>query len=368
MFKSVRFLAFAFAAILLAGAVLTGAGAAAAASDPGMVFALSNAPGGNAVLMYNRAADGSLAFVGTFPTGGLGTGAGLGSQGSLVLSDNGRQLFAVNAGSNEISALQVGPHGLSLGDKVGSGGTLPISLTVHKNVLYVLNGGAPANITGFRVNNNGTLSAIAGSTRPLSAAAPGPAEVAFSPDGKVLMVTEKATSMLDTYTLDANGAAQGPTSFPSSGITPFGFGFDKRGHAIVSEAATGAVSSYSVADDGTVAVISASVAATGQNAACWIAVTKNGKYAYTTNAASGTITGYRIAQDGSLSLLDPSGVTAQTGGTPIDMDDSVDSKNLYVFNTSLHMINAFRIKADGSLVHTGDTPGLPPGASGIAAW
>lgn len=368
MSKVFRFRAVVFAAAFIVALFALTRTGALYASSPGAVYALTNSPAGNAVLSFERAADGTLNMVGSFATGGLGTGAGLGSQGSLILSENGRQLFAVNAGSNEISVFKVQPNGLVLLDKVASGGTTPISLTVHKNVLYVLNAGSPANITGFTVNQNGTLSPNAGSTRALSAAAPNPAEVAFSPDGKVLVVTEKGTNLLDSYTVDENGIAGGPTSFPSSGSTPFGFGFDKRGHAIVSEAATGAVSSYDVASDGMLAVISASVLATGQHAACWIAVTKNGKYAYTTNAASGTISGYSISQNGSLSLLDANGVTAQTGGTPIDMDDSVDSKYLYVFNTGLHVINIFKIKADGSLAHVDDTLGLPVGAAGIAAW
>lgn len=366
MFLS-RFMGIALA-IALAVVILAGSGMPVnAASAPGNAYALTNSTSGNAVLMYDRAADGTLTLLGTVPTNGLGTGASLGSQGSLILSENGRRLFAVNAGSNQISVFKVTPGGLVLLDTVASGGSTPISLTVHQNLLYVLNAGTPANITGFNVNQDGTLAPIAGSTRPLSVAAPAPAEVSFSPDGSVLVVTEKATSRIDTYTVDGNGVAQGPTSYPSSGTTPFGFGFDKRGHAIVSEAMTGAVSSYDVGSDGSLNVISASVVATGQHAACWIAVTKNGKYAYTTNAASGTITGYRIAQDGSLSLLDANAVTAQTGGSPVDMDDSVDSHYLYVFNTSQHMINIFQIKSNGSLEHVSDTPDLPVGAAGIAA-
>lgn len=369
MFKSVRFFSAAFiAAILFTYVALIGTSPVRAASDPGAVYTLTNSPSGNAVLAFDRASNGELSPAGTFPTGGLGTGSGLGSQGSLILSDDGRRLFAVNAGSNEISVMKVAPNGLTLLDKVASGGTRPISLTIHKNILYVLNAGAPANITGFSVKQNGTLSALAGSTRPLSTPAPGPAQVGFSPNGTVLLVTEKGTSLLDTYTVDANGVASGPMTFASSGSTPFGFGFDKRGQAIVSEAAAGAVSSYDIASDGTLTVISGSVAATGQNAACWIAVTKNGKFTYTTNAASGTITGYRISQDGTLALLDPGAVTAHTGGSPSDMDDSVDSKYLYVFNGGSHMLNAFKIKADGSLVQLDDTPGLPVGASGIAVW
>src|SRR5260221_11964539 len=54
----------------------------------GAVYTMTNAPNGNAVLVFNQAADGTLTPGGTFPTGGLGTGGrepdfGLGNAGAL---------------------------------------------------------------------------------------------------------------------------------------------------------------------------------------------------------------------------------------------------------------------------------------------
>ena len=62
---------------------------------------------------------------------------------------DGDDLYAVNAGSNSISRFSVRKGGLEWEATVPSGGTMPISLTVHDHLLYVLNGGAPTNITGF---------------------------------------------------------------------------------------------------------------------------------------------------------------------------------------------------------------------------
>src|SRR5688572_1689959 len=59
----------------------------------GHVFTMSNAVAGNSVLAFGRAADGSLHQVGTFATGGVGTGSGLGNQGALTLDEEGRTLF-----------------------------------------------------------------------------------------------------------------------------------------------------------------------------------------------------------------------------------------------------------------------------------
>src|SRR2546422_9908879 len=146
---------------------------AAAADAPGAVFALTNQVAGNSVATFARAADGRLTWAGSVATGGTGPGSGLGSQGALALSDDGRWLFAVNAGSNDISAFRVGPAGLSLTSLAGSGGTRPISLTVHGSLLYVLNAGGDGNISGFTVGADGALAAISGSSRKLSGAAVG---------------------------------------------------------------------------------------------------------------------------------------------------------------------------------------------------
>jgi len=77
-------------------------GIAAAGSGQGAVFTLTNSPAGNRVLVWERATNGSLLATGAVPTGGTGTGAGLGSQGALTLSNNHRWLYAVNPGSDEI--------------------------------------------------------------------------------------------------------------------------------------------------------------------------------------------------------------------------------------------------------------------------
>jgi 6-phosphogluconolactonase (cycloisomerase 2 family) len=341
----------------------------AAQGQPGTVYVQTNQAGGNEIAIFNRSADGALTFAGTVATGGLGTGSGLGSQGSVILSNDGRWLFAVNAGSNEISAFRVDASGLTLTDKVSSGGVRPTSLTIHKDLLYVLNAGSTGNIAGFTVDPSGKLSALAGSTRPLSGDATAPAQVSFSRDGGMLVVTERATSMIDTYLVGKDGLASGPAVHPSSGVTPFGFAFTQQGALIVSEAFGGAalgsaVSSYDVSNGG-LNVISASVP-TGQTAACWIAVSKNGKFAYSTNAGSNSVSAYRVGTDGSLSLID--GAAGASGEGPIDASVNNNGQFLYVLNGRSHNISAFAVQADGTLVSLGIIEGLPAGSAGITSW
>jgi 6-phosphogluconolactonase len=339
------------------------------------VYIQTNRPSGNEIAVFTRAADGTLTLSDTVSTGGLGTGSGLGSQGSVILSNNGRWLFTVNAGSNGISVFSVSANGLTLVDKVSSGGTLPTSLTLYKDLLYVLNAGGTGSITGFVVDQAGHLAPLAGSTRPLSnegaGAAPAPAQVSFNRDGSMLVVTERASNMIDTYIVGKDSLASGPTTHPSSGATPFGFAFTQQGALIVSEAFGGAplasaVSSYDVANAG-LEVISASVP-TGQTAACWIAVSKNGKFAYSTNAGSGSVSAYRVGTDGSLSLIDGDAGITGDGTSPIDASVSNNGQYLYVLNGRTHNISAFAIQADGTLVSIGIFEGLPAGSSGIVAW
>lgn len=191
------------AVVLVASFALSGAGVAVAAGDRGAVYTLTNSAAGNAVMVFNRAADGTLTAAGAVSTGGLGTGAGLGSQGALTLSADHKWLFAVNAGSDDLSVLAVSPVGLMLVDRVASGGTQPISVTAYKNFVYVLNAGGSGNITGFTLSKQGQLTPIANSTSNLSnngvGAAPDPAEISFGPAGDVLVVTEKATNLIDVF-------------------------------------------------------------------------------------------------------------------------------------------------------------------------
>ncbi len=336
------------------------------------VYTITNATNGNAVAVYNRANDGSLSFQASYPAGGSGSGVDLGSQGSVILSENGRRLFTVDAGSNQISAFAVSNHGLDLLDVANSGGTMPISLTTNGRVLYVLNAGGSGNISGFQIGDNGKLAALKGSTQPLSnggsGTAPQPAQISFSPDGRLLVVTEKATNLIDTYEVK-NGIAGHPVTHPSAGMTPFGFAF-ARGHDLIVSEAFGsapnasAVSSYQV-DQNTFKVISPSVKTT-QTAACWVAISNNNKYAYVTNADSGSISSYRIDKNGAITLLDAQAGLTGNGSGPIDMAFSSNGQYLYALGSKSNAINIFRVQENGSLKLIGNI-NVPATAVGLAA-
>jgi len=342
---------------------------------PGMVYTMSNDAAGNELLAFDRAPDGTLTMAGAYATGGLGAGEGLGSQAGIAISADHRWVFVVNAGSNDVSAFQATPGGLMLRDVEPTLGVQPVSVAVHGDLLYVLNADGAGAIQGFEVSNEGDLTPIMDSMRPLSGAAmTAPAQIGFTPDGGVLVVTEKATSLIDTYVVLGDGTTSGPNVFASSGQTPFGFDFTSRGSLLVSEAfgggaAMSAASSYSVAADGALEVISASIESY-QTAACWLVVNPNNRQAYTTNTGSNTITGYVIDGADNLSLLDGDGVTAFSGdGTgPLDAAFTTNGRFLYILNAGSHEIAVFRVhKPDGSLMLIQTVSDLPEAANGMAA-
>jgi 6-phosphogluconolactonase len=348
-------------------------------SVPRAVFSQSNAVAGNAVLMFARDADGSLSAPVSVPTGGVGTGGGLGNQSSVLLHGNGGRLYVTNAGSDDVSVFSTRFGKPRLIQRVASGGARPISITRHDELVYVLNAGdaargIAANITGFYVGDDRQMRPIPGSTRPLSAANPNPAQIEFDRSGDTLVVTERATNKITLFDV-SNGVAGNPVVRDSAGQTPFGFGIDRRNNLIVSEAFGGApngsaVSSYRLEEAAwPLEVVSASVP-TLQTAACWIVITRDNRFVYTSNTASGTISGYSLSRGGRLSLLNADGITGNTGAGsgPIDLALTRDSRFLYSLNGAGGTVSGFRVRANGQLVPVGTPIAVPAGTNGLAAF
>jgi 6-phosphogluconolactonase len=341
----------------------------------GAVFTMTNGPTENAVVAYVIGPGGALIPAGHFATHGKGTGVSLADSGSLALTSDDHWLFVVDAGSNAISVFQVhSPSGagplLTFVDRVSSHGTLPLSIAVHGPLVYVLNAGTsvvPGNIFGFYLADHGLLFPLPGSSRPLStSASTSPAEIAFNPTGSVLVVTEKNTSILDTYPVDSHGYASGPTVTPSSGATPYGFAFGRHGSLIVSDAGPGALSSYDVAGSGALTVRSA-VVADGQAAACWVATVDGGRIAFTTNAHSGTISSYGVGPKGALTLL--AAIAATTGAGDTDLAVGGPGGHfLFVYDSGAGEIQEFGVGSGGSLSVEYDVFGLPATAEGLVAF
>ncbi|HTP54894.1 MAG TPA: 3-carboxymuconate cyclase [Thermoplasmata archaeon] len=371
----------AFALLLLVPAAASAQATTTASHDrssdygggSGAAFTMSNAVAGNTVISYLIGPTGALTPAGNFTTGGTGTGVSLADQGSLVLTSDHRFLFVVNAGDNTVSVFAVNhpsPHGplLTLLHVVGSGGVQPVSITAHGPLVYVLNAGNatnPGNIDGFFLGFWGQLFPLPRSSQPLSSAAPtGPAEIAFNPSGTVLVVTEKGTSLIDAYPVSFWGIAQPPVISTSNGSTPYGFAFSAGGSLIVSDAGPGALSSYSVAHNGHLTVVSGSIP-DFQAAPCWVAV--SGSYVYTTDAHSNTISTYQVAWNGALTLLASDAATTAAADTDMAIAGS-HGQFLLVYDAGAGEIQEFSIGHGGSLALVATASMLPATAEGMAAF
>jgi 6-phosphogluconolactonase len=347
--------------------------AADAMATQGALYTQTNDPAGNAVQAFDRARDGSLTPAGTYPTGGAGLATLGGRQGAVELSDDEDTLYAINAGSNTVTAFRVRDDhrrhkpGLELLGTVPSGGVAPVSVDEQDGRVYVLNSGAVPNVTGFDAGHHGTLRPIRGATRELPGA-DGAAQVSVTPDGRRLVVSERLSDRLETLAIGRRGRLGRPVITPSSGATPFGFGFGRHGEVIVSEAGASTVSSYRAGFLGRLYPITASLPV-GQGAACWVAVSPDGRFAYTGNAA-GSISGFAVARDGALSALDADGLTAPLIPSPRDLDFAGHGRYLYAVSpgdaTAGGRVTGYRVGRDGSLTEITSAPAAA-GITGAAA-
>lgn len=361
-----RFRAVSFVlAVAVLFAVL--ASSAMAAGGRGALYTQTNDPAGNAIQRFERAPDGALSPAGTFATGGVGL-AGLGGrQGAVESSGDGRFLYAVNAGSDSVSVFRLGHRGPDLVDTVASRGVAPASIAEHHGRVYVLNSGGTPSVAAFRRWFDGSLKPIPGGTRTLADGAAGAAQVSVTPDGRSLIVSERVAHRLETLPLDALGRPGEPVVTPSSGAVPFGFGITQQGTLVVSEAGASSVSSYRRARDGSLRAVTASLPV-GQGAACWVAVSPSGRFAYTGNAA-GSISGFAIERDGALTPLNADGLTALVP-SPRDLDFDVSGRYLHAVSpgnaTSAAQVRTYRAGPDGSLTLVGSAPAAA-GITGAAA-
>jgi 6-phosphogluconolactonase len=339
--------------------------ATASAHASAAVFTLSNSTTGNRVLVFARAANGSLTPAGSAATGGTGTGTNGVSQGALALSPDGRRLYAVNSGSNTIAVFAVRGTRLHRLAVVGSGGAGPASVTAAHGRVYVVNAGGN-DVAGFRATGHG-LSPIPGGSAPLAATDSGAAQIALNPAGTALAVTNTGSNTIDTITLWHDGAIRQVQSFASAGTTPFGFGFTRGGVLVVTDAHQvpfSAASSYRIGHSGVLRVLSGPVSST-EAAACWVAI--RGRIAFTADAGSGTISTFRVGRGGRLHLTVAAAASPGSTSKPLDESITPDGRYLDVLTAGLGSITTYRIGAGGSLTPVGSAGGLPAGDTSVAS-
>ncbi|MFJ8533599.1 lactonase family protein [Streptomyces sp. NPDC093591] len=359
------------------------AGAGGAGADHA-VFVQGNELDGNTIHVFKRGDDGKLTAAGRHATGGKGGDQvdaptdSLASQGSLVYDDRSGRLLAVNAGSGTVTSFRVEGHRLTDRQVVDSGGDFPSSIAVYGSLAYVMNAGEEGSVQGFRITAEG-LKPLRGSQRslgldnekvPLFSSSPG--QVAFTPDGRALVVTTKSANSIEVFPMKRDGSpAPRPVVNESAGEVPFAVTFDRSGRMLVAEAAKSTVSTYKVRADGRLKVVQQPLA-NGQDTLCWLE--RAGDFVYGGNTGNSTVTGYRTDGRGRLVLTNDVGIatppSAKSQGV-IDLAVTADERFLYVQNAVSGTVDGFRIGQDGSLTKVTTATGLPAfaesGMEGIAA-
>jgi WD40 repeat protein len=385
------------AGLLLIGAVAVAIPATAAAKEqskkPKVVGFFYTETNGNPnkLVVFARNSDGTLKQQGTVSTGGQGghqgqpinvmapppvcTGNGAGcpsldSQDAIASTPNGKLLFAVNAGSNTVSSFRVTRHGAQLVNQVSSGGKFPNSLTVHGNLLYVLDSNS-LNIQGISFTSSGVMTPVSGASQPLSAGGtiPGaPHDISFDNTGKWIVVAKLANPMtlspvgaIDTFPVNANGTVGPAVSSNSSTPVAFSIGFDSGDHVLITTLGNpfafkaGSLESYSIGPTGSLTHI-ASVSTVGY-APCWDV--ESGKYGYIVNAdilgpAAPSVSTFRLFGNGQFTYL---GHTPRLGSEPLETDEALspDGKYLYVLSpiddrafagVNISHVDVFKIGSD----------------------
>ncbi len=365
----------------------------------GDLYAATNAITGNAIRTFHRGLDGRLTLVGDTPTGGTGSGTFESSANGVVLGGFAGEsspnnligaeefLFAVNTGSNSVSVFRTRGDYLDLVGTTATGNH-PLSVTVSRGRVYVLNGGTtngtgvPSSITGYRLSHSGNLTPIPNSTRPVSGGAiSGATQVSFNPAGNVLVVTEKQSNTISSYTVGSDGVANGPIANQNAAgsVGPFGFTYTRSGKLLTAQnfggaAGQGGAASFNVAKNGTLTPITPTTVKNGQSDTCWFVLTDNQRFGFLTNAQSNDISSYTVGPNGELTLLQ--GDAAHTDEVfpavgpsilPGDLTLSRDSRYLYARNVMDGDVSAYAVGNDGHLTQLQRLDNaLPNGAIGVA--
>ena len=332
----------------------------------GFVYVQTNDADHNEVVVFARRSGGELERLGSHLTGGKGSGEPhLPSQSSVVL--DGERLFVTNAGSDEVTVFAATGDELTLLDRVESGGSTPRSVAVHGDRVYVLNTGEEPNVAGFMLDSD-RLVAVSGSSRN---AGTDPAQVAFSPDGRTLLVTDRADK-IHAFAVGGDGRAQDKVTHQSSGATPYGFDLREDGVLVVTEAAGAQIgqasaSSYKLGGPAQLAPVSGAVGST-RSEVCWAVISKDGQTVFVTNFGDGTISTYAIGDDGSIELREAVAATT-VDGTPGIRDEALssDGEYLYALHADTGRVFGWKVGAGGELSAVGSANGLPLTAAGLAA-
>jgi 6-phosphogluconolactonase (cycloisomerase 2 family) len=351
-------------ALSLAGAVQSNAQETSTSS--GAVFVMTNSNAGNDILQFVRNPNGSLVSVGKTPTGGNGSGGTtdpLASQNSLLLTSDSRFLLAVNAASGTISSFAVFGAFLIPTDVQSSGGAFPDAIAQWGNLVYVLNASGNSNVVGFNMEN-GRLVRIPNATGYLTTGLSGGSSLTFSADGRVLLVSERTTGLIDSFPVNADGTLGAATLTSYPGIFDF---TTSATNGLLITVGGPTISSTSVADNAKLTRVDNISIFSG---ACWVVVTPKG-FVYASTGGAGIINGYSLSEAGVLTAIGTGEAALVPGSAPLDLAVSSGGGFLYSLNSGNGTIGAWSINQSTGVLTANAGAALPTsnaGFNGIAAY
>jgi DNA-binding beta-propeller fold protein YncE len=352
----------------------------------------------NAILAYRQKADGTLAPLPGSPF--LTHGAGLANpkqvlgpddtDDPVVISSDGRFLFAVNGGSNTVAVFSINSDGSLLsvpGSPFPSGGQTPCSIALHGRFIYIANKSfdplhtiseAP-NYSTFTLDDAGRLEAVPDGKIEVPAGS-SPSQVLLSNDGRFVFATDFLAFMLPSeepigtllsfgikddgglklapgapYVVPAgDGGALGLATNPRSDNTLYvGFPVGGKFGVYHIDAATGVPT-----------FVTSQAAGPG---VCWIRTNSLGNRLYTLNSGENSVGVYNVdaaeapAPINTLTLKD-----AQNSGD-FSLNFSPDGATLYVvsqntdttFAVNNNWLHVLKVAPDGTLSEPGNPLQLP---------
>jgi hypothetical protein len=130
----------------------------------------------------------------------------------------------------------------------------------------------------------------------------------------------------------------------------------------------GTISAYRVMGNGNLTPIGASPFPDTQTAPCWVTISPDGRFLFTTNTGSSTISSFQTMGNGSLAFVSTTGLNGGSGLGAIDLRIDATGRTLYQLESPAHKIGVLAVTG-GTLQELSSSPVLLPAGgspSGLA--
>ena len=261
-------------------------------------------------------------------------------------------LAAINAAAGTLTAL---------GSPLSTGFSLPTSLAISPNGLFMYEMGQGLSSSMFGIESNGTLTPLGSLPSPPFPNGFGPTTIAVSPDNQFVYMLDY-TSTISTFGIDSNGVSStvGSPVTVNPMTLAFSLVISSNGQFAYVTFENGTVSTFSIGGDGSLTPVGSPTPVGTHpltDLAYGIAISPNGQFAYVGNAGNGTISTFSIGSNGALSLVG-SPISSGTGSNiptsiAISIAISPNGQYAYVVNRIDGTVSTFSIRGDGSLTLVG---------------